>query len=128
MHRARGAQRGGRGRLWLLICAAALSMPALAQAPDSPAMLRLAAPVRPAKEPASVFIVKLRQPGAATYKGGVAGFAATKPAPGRKLDSSSSAVQSYVSYLESSHDRMLASVGAAGGKLYSFRYALNGFA
>jgi len=105
-----------------------LSLPALAQTPDSPAALRLASPVRPAKEPASVFIVKLRQPGAATYKGGTAGFAATKPAPGRKLDSSSSAVQSYVAYLESSHDRMLASVGAAGGKLYSFRYALNGFA
>src|SRR5690606_15722783 len=106
MHRAVGPQAGGRGRLWLAGFAVLLSLPALAQTPDSPAALRLASPVRPAKEPASVFIVKLRQPGAATYKGGTAGFAATKPAPGRKLDSSTSAVKSYVAHLQSSHDRV----------------------
>ena len=55
-----------------------------------------------------------------------AGFAATKPAPGNRLDSTSGAVQSYVAYLEDSHDRLLASVGAPNSKVYSFRYALKG--
>src|SRR5690606_22623537 len=35
---------------------------------------------------------------------------------------------SYVAHLENSHDRMLSGIGAGDGKLYSFRYALNGFA
>src|SRR5690606_5360024 len=119
---------GWRGRWLAAVGAAALSLPLHAQTPDSAPPLRLAAPVRPAKDAASVYIVKLRQPGAASYKGGIAGFAATKPSPGRKLDSTDGAVQSYVNYLESAHDRMLSSVGAGSGKLYSFRYALNGFA
>src|SRR5690606_28349835 len=75
-----------------------------------------------------VYLVQLKEAGAASYKGGTSGFAATKPRPGGKLDSSASAVESYVQHLEQSHDRLLGEVGAASGKLYSFRYAMNGFA
>ena len=67
-------------------------------------------------------------PGAATYKGGVSGFAATKPGAGQRLDSRSGTVDTYVKHLEQTHDRLLAAVGAAGSKVYSFRYTVNGFA
>ena len=93
-----------------------------------PGSLGLAAPVEPAKEAAAVYIVQLAAAGAATYKGGTPGYAATKPELGRKLDRSSGQVESYVKYLEQSHDRLLAEIGAADAKIYSFRYALNGFA
>ncbi|HEX7079791.1 MAG TPA: S8 family serine peptidase [Gammaproteobacteria bacterium] len=90
--------------------------------------LSLAAPVRPAKGASAVYLVKLKRPGAAAYKGGTPGYAATKPAPGGKLDATSAAVESYVKHLELTHDRLLADVGAAAAKIYSFRYAMNGFA
>ena len=90
--------------------------------------LRLAAPVRPVKDGASIYIVKLKSSGAASYEGGQAGFAATKPETGRRLQAHSARVTSYVAHLEQTHDRLLAAVGAAGSKVYSFRYALNGFA
>jgi subtilisin family serine protease len=90
--------------------------------------LRLAAPVRPVKDGESIYIVKLKSSGAASYEGGQAGFAATKPENGGRLQAHSARVTSYVTHLEQTHDRLLASVGAAGSKVYSFRYALNGFA
>ena len=67
--------------------------------------LRLAAPVRPVKGATAVYIVKLKAPGAASYKGTVAGFAATKPNSGQRLDIHSGTVQTYVRLLEQSHDR-----------------------
>jgi subtilisin family serine protease len=90
--------------------------------------LRLAAPVRPVKGATAVYIVKLKAPGAASYKGTVAGYAATKPNTGQRLDIHSSAVQTYVKLLEQSHERLLGAIGAAGSKMYSYRYSLNGFA
>ena len=76
----------------------------------------------------AVYIVKLKQPGAATYQGGTDGYAATKPAPGGKLNRKGGAVESYVQHIEESQDRLLAAVGAPSSKIYSYRYALNGFA
>ena len=90
--------------------------------------MRLTAPVRPAKGGAAVYIVKLKEPGAASYKGGAAGFAATKPGAGQSMNAHAAAVQTYVGRLEQTHDRLLAEVGAAGAKVYSYSYALNGFA
>jgi subtilisin family serine protease len=90
--------------------------------------MRLTAPARPAKGGAAVYIVKLKEPGAAAYKGGVSAFAATKPGAGQRMNAQSAAVQTYVQRLEQTHDRLLADVGAATAKVYSFRYALNGFA
>jgi subtilisin family serine protease len=94
---------------------------------EFPGPLQLAEPARPAKAAGDVYIVQLREAGAASYAGGTAGLAATKPVAGQRFDSSAAAVENYVSYLERSHDSILDSIGS-GNKLYSFRYALNGFA
>jgi hypothetical protein len=104
--------------------AASLALPAAAQPVHVPIteQLRLAGPVRPVKGATSVYIVKLKAPGAATYKGTVAGFAATKPSNGQRLDIHSAAVQTYVKLIEQSHDRLLGAIGAAGSKVYSYRY------
>ena len=94
---------------------------------DYPGPLQLAEPVRQAKTPVDVYIVQLRDAGAASYKGETPGLPATKPSPGERFDATAPAVESYVSYLERSHDALLAALGG-GEKLYSFRYAFNGFA
>jgi subtilisin family serine protease len=107
-----------------------LGAPAAAQGiepTDYPGPMRLAEPVRRAKAPGDVFIVQLRDPGAASYKGEVAGYAATKPAAGERLDVSAPAVASYSGYLERRHDAVLGDIGG-GDKLYSMSYAMNAFA
>lgn len=113
----------------LLAGSALLGSPARGQPAFVPVTkpLQVAGPVRSAKDGAAVYIVKLKDPGAATYKGG-AGFGATKPASGERLDRNSGAVEAYAKQLELTHDRILAEVGAQNSKVYSFRYALNGFA
>ena len=122
-----GAENGSR----LLIVAALLAASVHAQdltPAGPPGSLGLAGPVEPAKEPAAVYIVQLKQAGAATYKGGTPGFAATKPQLGAKIDRNSGQVEAYAKYLEASHDRLLSDLGAPSAKIYSFKYALNGFA
>ena len=89
--------------------------------------LSLASPVRPLKGQNETYLVQLTEAGALNYRGAKAGYAATKPAPGRKLDRTDGAVESYTQYLEDSHDRLLVDIGAPNSKVYSFRYALNGF-
>ncbi len=74
-----------------------------------------------------LYIVQLAEAPAAAYEGGIAGYKATKPAQGKKLDSSSPDVSSYVGYLNARHDTLLASVGGAR-KAYSYGYVFNGFA
>ena len=91
------------------------------------APVRLAAPARPAKRgTTSVYIVKLKEPGAASY-GGVATYSA-----GRRVAQSEGARHgaraAYALALEQTHDRLLGEVGAPATKVYSYRYALNGFA
>ena len=122
----------GRVKSWItricLLCAAwPFSASALEHAvPSGP--LTLAGPARPAKSGGHVYVVKLREAGALNYRGGKPGFAATRPGPSEKIRRDAGAVQSYVQYLEDTHTRLLTEVGAAGAKLYSYRYALNGFA
>jgi subtilisin family serine protease len=93
---------------------------------DYPGPMQTVQPTSPAKTPTDIYIVQLADSAAATYKGGTLGFGATKPAPGRRLNASDPAVESYVRYLEQSQDALLAATG--GEKIHSFRYALNGFA
>jgi subtilisin family serine protease len=95
---------------------------------DAPGPLSLAEPVVQAKTPSDVYIVQLKQPGAAAYKGGLLGMPATKPVAGRRLDAGSAVVEGYVRYLEDSHQRLLTSIDARDARIYSFRYAFNGFA
>jgi subtilisin family serine protease len=115
------------------IClAAGWVLPAAAQLQHVPITepLRLAGSIRPVKGAKAVYIVKLRAPGAASYRGNVSALGATKPSSGQsqRPDIQSAAVQGYARQLEQGHDRLLAAVGAAGSKMYSYRYSLNGFA
>ncbi len=74
----------------------------------------------------ATYIVQLVQAPLAAYDGGVAGYAATKPAKGKKFDASSDAAQKYAGYLNSKHDGALDQVG--GTKIYDYTTVFNGFA
>ena len=75
----------------------------------------------------SLYVVQLVQAPVATYGGGVAGYAATKPGKGKKLDAGSSAAQSYAGYLNAKHNGALEKVGG-GDKVYDYTAVFNGFA
>ncbi len=74
----------------------------------------------------ATYVVQLIQAPLAGYDGGVAGYAATKPAKGKKLDASSDAAKQYAGYLNSTHDSALDKVG--GTKIYDYTTVFNGFA
>jgi len=115
---------------WLATLGCIAAAPAAAQTlqPPSGPAVTLASGVTLVKTGRAVYIVQLKDEAAASYRGKQTGFAATKPAPGEKLDRTAGSVESYAKYLEQSHDRLLAAIGAPGSKVYSFRYVLNGFA
>ncbi|RVU37688.1 S8 family peptidase [Rheinheimera riviphila] len=72
------------------------------------------------------YVVQLAAAPAASYTGGVAGFAATKPAAGQKLDVDASAVQNYLGYLDQVHSNVLAAVPAVEA-IHQFNLVFNGF-
>lgn len=74
-----------------------------------------------------VYIVQMQDAPAVAYKGGVAGFQATAPKKGEKINPIASDVVKYVGYLKGKHDAALAKVGH-GQKLYSYGFTFNGFA
>ncbi len=66
---------------------------------------------------------------AASYRGGIAGYAATKPAKGERMRPSRPEVVKYRSYLQARHDRVLDSVGVGSkARLYDYSVAFNGVA
>ncbi|MGO4691975.1 S8 family serine peptidase [Glaciibacter sp. 2TAF33] len=71
------------------------------------------------------YIVTLADDAVATYEGGVNGFSATAPDPGKKLDAQSRASESYSNFLHKKQKEVAASVDASIG--YSYTLALNGF-
>lgn len=73
------------------------------------------------------YIVQLADAPAAAYTGQVAGYAATKPAAGRRFDSRAAAVQAYLGYLGTRQAAVLSTVPAASVK-YRYGVAFNGFA
>jgi subtilisin family serine protease len=75
-----------------------------------------------------IYIVQLEDPPALSYRGGRSGLAATRPTPGQRFQPDDPDVQAYGRYLSERHDQVLRSVHAWHGKLYSYRYAFNGFA
>ncbi|MDJ0926411.1 MAG: S8 family serine peptidase [Gammaproteobacteria bacterium] len=75
-----------------------------------------------------LYIVQLAEPPALAYRGDRAGLAATRPAEGSRFDPDSPDVRRYGQFLTDRHDAMLRAVGAWEDKLYSYRYAFNGFA
>lgn len=76
---------------------------------------------------AGTYIVQLAEWPVVAYDGSIAGYKATKPAPGSKIDPASTDVVKYVGYLKYRHDALLKSVGASK-KLYDYSYSYNGFA
>jgi len=117
-----------------VLCCAAVAAAPRPSAPAPPiavapltSPVRLAVPARPVKSGAkSVYIVKLKEPGAASYRGVGAYSAGSRGA--QSASALHAARASYAQGLEQMHDRLLSDVGAPSTKLYSYRYALNGFA
>ena len=75
----------------------------------------------------SAYIVQLAEMPVSAYQGGIRGYNSTKPNKGQKLNPNHPAVVSYMGYLASRHDYVMARVGASK-KLYSYGYVFNGFA
>src|SRR5262245_34197362 len=111
------------------LAAVATLAPAAAQVTQAPVTepLRLVSPLRPVKGGEAVYIVKLRQAGAASLKGLRTAPTADKPSEQARA-ARAAAADSYAKQLEQSHDRLLANLGAASSKVYSYRYSVNGFA
>jgi hypothetical protein len=87
-----------------------------------------AAPSPQAEQAASqVYIVQMAEQPVVAYSGGIAGYPATKPAKGQKIDSLDPKVIKYAGFLDGKHDLAMRAVGATK-KLYDFRYSYNGFA
>ena len=75
-----------------------------------------------------LYLVRLAESPVTAYKGGIKGYAATKPAKGKKIDPDSAKVINYMAYLAGRHDAVLAAAGGGGRKVYSYGYVFNGFA
>jgi subtilisin family serine protease len=76
-----------------------------------------------------IFVVQMADLPVVAYDGSIKGFAATKPAPGTKINPLSAVVTKYVGYLEGTHDAALSRAGVgAAKKLYDYFYTYNGFA
>ena len=116
-------------RAFAWLAAAVLTMSAAAQVTHVQVTepLRLVGPLRPVKGGEAVYIVKLRQAGAASLKGVPTPLTAEKPSE-QARSSRAAAAESYAKALEQTHDRLLANIGAANAKVYSYRYSVNGFA
>ncbi len=76
-----------------------------------------------------VYIVRMAAKPAASYKGGLSGFARTAAVSGQRYNARSGQVEAYVRQLQSQQDALLASVGASSErKIYSYVHSMNGFA
>jgi subtilisin family serine protease len=74
-----------------------------------------------------VYIVQMLAAPAVSYSGGIPGYNATAPHPGRKIDPLASDTVRYVGYLKNKHDEVLGRVGG-GQKIYDYAISYNGFA
>lgn len=81
-----------------------------------------------AKQSSDLYIVQMTELPAIAYEGSHAGYKATKPGKGNKLNPNNKHVKKYVGLLDSGHDQALNSVGAANQKVYDYHYTFNGFA
>jgi hypothetical protein len=73
----------------------------------------------------SHYIVRLAEDPVVAYTGNIAGYAATKPAKGNKINPNNPNVVRYAGYLDGRHNDVVARVG--GRKVYDYRYSFNGF-
>ena len=77
--------------------------------------------------PTKTYIVQLAGAPVATYAGGTAGLAATRPAPGAKLNLNSLQVRAYVRHLETQRALAIARIGNVP-VVHRYNVAFNGFA
>ena len=104
----------------MLILAMALSVSTSVSAQGSQSPL--------AKSNAKSYIVVMAADPIIAYEGNVAGYAATKPGKGEKINPNSAHVRKYEKFLEKSHDNTLASAGvSATSKINDYTFALNGY-
>lgn len=75
----------------------------------------------------NAYIVQLAEQPVSAYRGGIAGYRATAPRRGQKIDPNAPDVVSYLAYLAQRQDQVLNGVGG-GRKLYGYGYVFNGFA
>ena len=101
-----------------LLGAACVPLAAQAQVRDS----RVAAPVLQ-----KVYIVQLAGAPLATYDGRISGLAATRPAPGARLNARSADAQAYERFLSSRRSAVLARVPGVR-PLHAYSVTFNGFA
>ncbi len=73
------------------------------------------------------YIVQLADVPVAAYTGTISGLAATRPAPGTRLDVNATAVLAYVAFLDQQRNTTLAAVSSAP-VIHRYRFAFNGFA
>ena len=77
----------------------------------------------------ALYIVQVAGAPLASYQGGDAGYAATKPATGHKLDARSAPAQAYRGHLRDKQTSVLRSAGVDTGKaVYRYETAFNGVA
>jgi subtilisin family serine protease len=89
-------------------------------------LLSGAASLTHAQETRRAYIVQLQAEPAATYKGDIAGLAATRPAPGVPFDYHAAPVRDYVQYLGAQKSAVLATIANAP-VLADYEVVLNGF-
>ena len=101
-----------------LVLALSLSTSALAQGNASPS----------AQDNAKSYIIILANDPIATYSGEVAGYAATEPEGGQKVEPESAKARKYEKFLEDKHDKSLRDAGAStNAKVHDYTIALNGY-
>ncbi|GAA1600978.1 hypothetical protein GCM10009789_64000 [Kribbella sancticallisti] len=114
-----------------VLSAAAFAAPAVnaaqtAPPPGSPPPDNLGGSLGLPKFAPGKYVVTLADKPVATYRGGVAGLKATKPAKGRKVDTASPDSKRYSAFLNGRHNQVAAKVGAKASRHYST--AVNAFA
>lgn len=104
----------------VLILVLALSVSASALAQNNASLL--------AKSNAKSYIVVMANDPVIAYQGDVAGYPATKPGKGEKINPNSAPVRKYEQFLEKSHNKTLKAAGVAtSAKINEYTFALNGY-
>ncbi len=118
-------RRGSAVLTAALLLAAAMSLPVIDAVAATPTGASNAgAANRPSN---NAYIVQLAEDPVVAYRGSISGYAATAPSPGQKINPYDPRVVSYLAYLASRQDAVLASIGG-GKKLYGYGYTFAGFA
>ncbi len=117
-------------RRWFAALAAvplALSVAGTGAADASPSAASAVPAAADTLDTDGVYVVQMADLPVIAYDGSTAGYAATKPAKGAKIDVTSTAVTRWADNLKSKHGNALRSVGATS-RLYDYAYTYNGFA